>query len=149
MFEYSEEEDRYIACHHPFTMPQNVDDLSDKENAKALAYDIVLNGYELGGGSIRIHDSRMQDKVLKSLGLSKEEAHEKFGFLLKALTLGAPPHGGLAIGLERLTMLLTGTDNIRDVIAFPKTASATDLMCECPSVIDSKQLDELGLDISK
>ena len=147
MFEYSEEEDRYIACHHPFTMPQNVDDLSDKENAKALAYDIVLNGYELGGGSIRIHDSKMQDKVLKSLGLSKEEAHEKFGFLLKALTLGAPPHGGLAIGLERLTMLLTGTDNIRDVIAFPKTTSASDLMTDAPSGVSKKQLEELYISL--
>ena len=148
MFEYSEEEQRYIACHHPFTMPKDVDDLDDKENAKAIAYDIVLNGYELGGGSIRIHDSEVQNKVLKSLGLSKEEAEEKFGFLLKALSLGAPPHGGLAIGLERFTMILSGTENIRDVIAFPKTASASDLMTDAPSLVDVKQLDELGIKIS-
>lgn len=148
MFEYSLEEDRYIACHHPFTMPKDIDNLDDKENAKAIAYDIVLNGYELGGGSIRIHDSEVQNKVLKSLGLSKEEAEEKFGFLLIALSLGAPPHGGLAIGLERFTMILSGTENIRDVIAFPKTASASDLMTEAPSLVDSKQLDELGIKIS-
>ena len=148
MFEYSEEEGRYIACHHPFTMPKDVDNLDDKENAKAIAYDIVLNGYELGGGSIRIHDSEVQDKVLSSLGLSKEEAEEKFGFLLKALSLGAPPHGGLAIGLERFTMILSGTENIRDVIAFPKTASASDLMTDAPSVVDVKQLNELGIKIS-
>ena len=148
MFEYSEEESRYIACHHPFTMPKDIDNLDDKENAKAIAYDIVLNGYELGGGSIRIHDSLVQNKVLKSLGLSKEEAEEKFGFLLKALSLGAPPHGGLAIGLERFTMILSGTENIRDVIAFPKTASASDLMTEAPSEVDKKQLDELGIKIS-
>ena len=148
MFEYSEEENRYIACHHPFTMPKDIDNLDDKENAKAIAYDIVLNGYELGGGSIRIHDSLVQDKVLKSLGLSKEEAEEKFGFLLKALSLGAPPHGGLAIGLERFTMILSGTENIRDVIAFPKTASASDLMTEAPSKVDKKQLNELGIKIS-
>ena len=148
MFEYSEEEGRYIACHHPFTMPSDITKLDDKENAKALAYDIVLNGYELGGGSIRIHDSEVQDKVLKSLGLSDEESEEKFGFLLKALSLGAPPHGGLAIGLERFTMILSGTDNIRDVIAFPKTASASDLMTEAPSSVSNNQLNELGIKIS-
>lgn len=148
MFEYSEEEERYIACHHPFTMPKDVDSLDDKENAKAIAYDIVLNGYELGGGSIRIHDSEVQNKVLESLGLSKEEALEKFGFLIKALSLGAPPHGGLAIGLERFTMILSDTENIRDVIAFPKTASASDLMTDAPSIVDSKQLNELGIKIS-
>ena len=148
MFEYSEEEERYIACHHPFTMPKDVDSLDDKENAKAIAYDIVLNGYELGGGSIRIHDSEPQNKVLESLGLSKEEALEKFGFLIKALSLGAPPHGGLAIGLERFTMILSDTENIRDVIAFPKTASASDLMTDAPSIVDSKQLNELGIKIS-
>lgn len=148
MFEYSEEEERYIACHHPFTMPKDVDNLDDKENAKAIAYDIVLNGYELGGGSIRIHDSEVQNKVLESLGLSKEEALEKFGFLIKALSLGAPPHGGLAIGLERFTMILSDTENIRDVIAFPKTASASDLMTDAPSIVDSKQLNELGIKIS-
>ncbi len=145
MFEYSEEEDRYIACHHPFTMPADVNDLDDKENAKAIAYDIVLNGYELGGGSIRIHNPKVQAKVLKSLGLSDAEAHEKFGFLIDALSLGTPPHGGLAIGLERFTMILSGTDNIRDVIAFPKTTSASDLMTDAPSSVDVKQLDELNI----
>ena len=145
MFEYSEEENRYIACHHPFTMPKDVDNLEDKENAKAIAYDIVLNGYELGGGSIRIHDSEVQNKVLESLGLSKEEALDKFGFLLKALSLGAPPHGGLAIGLERFTMILSDTENIRDVIAFPKTASASDLMTDAPSEVDDSQLKDLGI----
>ena len=148
MFEYSEDEGRYIACHHPFTMPRDIDNLDDKENAKAVAYDIVLNGYELGGGSIRIHDSKMQEKVLNSLGISKDEALEKFGFLLKALSFGAPPHGGLAIGLERFTMILSNTDNIRDVIAFPKTASASDLMTDAPNLVDSKQLKELGIKIS-
>ena len=145
MFEYSEEEGRYIACHHPFTMPCDIDSLDDKENAKAIAYDIVLNGYELGGGSLRIHDRVVQDKVLNSLGFSEEEALEKFGFLLKALSLGAPPHGGLAIGLERFTMILSGTDNIRDVIAFPKTASASDLMTDAPSEVDDSQLKDLGI----
>ena len=145
MFEYSEEEGRYIACHHPFTMPKSFDDLDDKENAKAIAYDIVLNGYELGGGSIRIHDPEMQRKVFDSLGLSLEEANDKFGFLINALSLGAPPHGGLAIGLERFTMLLSGTDNIRDVIAFPKTASASDLMTDAPSEVSLEQLKDLGI----
>lgn len=145
MFEYSEEEDRYIACHHPFTMPANIDEIEDKENAKALAYDIVLNGYELGGGSIRIHDPKIQKKVLKSLGLSEKETKEKFGFLIDALSLGTPPHGGLAIGLERFTMILSHTDNIRDVIAFPKTTSASDLMTDAPNTVDKKQLDELNI----
>ncbi len=149
MFEYSEEEGRYIACHHPFTMPQNVSELDDKEHALAKAYDIVINGYEAGGGSIRIHDMDVQDKVFKSLGLSKEDALEKFGFLLKALSFGAPPHGGLALGLERLTMILSGTENIRDVIAFPKTASAADLMTEAPSEATLKQLEELHIKISQ
>ncbi len=147
MFEYSEEEERYIACHHPFTMPQNVSELDDKEHALAKAYDIVINGYEAGGGSIRIHNMEVQDKVLESLGLSKEEANTKFGFLLKALSFGAPPHGGLALGLERLTMILSNTENIRDVIAFPKTASASDLMMEAPSEVSSRQLDELHIKI--
>ena len=145
MYEYSEEEQRYIACHHPFTMPKDTENLDDKENALARAYDIVLNGYEIGGGSLRIHDADLQSRVLKSLGLSKEEADEKFGFLLDALTLGAPPHGGLAIGLERITMLLSGTDNIRDVIAFPKTASAADLMMDAPNQVSLNQLKELGI----
>ena len=145
MFEYSEEEGRYVACHHPFTMPESIEKLDDKENAKAIAYDIVLNGYELGGGSIRIHDPETQKKVFDSLGLSLEEANDKFGFLINALALGAPPHGGLAIGLERFTMLLSGTDNIRDVIAFPKTASASDLMMDAPNEVSLDQLKELGI----
>ncbi len=145
MFEYSEEEGRYISCHHPFTHPADVDNLDDKENALARAYDIVLNGYEVGGGSIRIHDPKVQEKVLEALEFTKEDAYEKFGFLLDALTFGAPPHGGLALGLERLTMILSGTDNIRDVIAFPKTTSASCLMTEAPNEVSTKQLDELHI----
>lgn len=147
MFEYSEEEEKYIACHHPFTMPYNVDELDDKENSKAIAYDIVLNGYELGGGSLRIHNPLVQKKVLNALGFSDEEAKERFGFLLNALSLGTPPHGGLAIGLERFTMILSNTDNIRDVIAFPKTASASDLMTEAPGKVSERQLKELNIKV--
>ncbi len=147
MFEYSEEEERYIACHHPFTMPQDMNLLSDKENALARAYDVVLNGYEVGGGSIRIHKPDMQQKVLEELGFKKEKAEEQFGFLLNALTLGAPPHGGLALGLERLTMILCNTENIRDVIAFPKTTSASCLMSEAPSNVSDKQLKELNIKV--
>lgn len=145
MFEYSEEEGRFISCHHPFTHPADVDNLDDKENALARAYDIVLNGYEVGGGSIRIHDPKVQEKVLEALEFTKEDAYEKFGFLLDALTFGAPPHGGLALGLERLTMILSGTDNIRDVIAFPKTTSASCLMTQAPNEVSTKQLDELHI----
>ncbi len=145
MFEYSEEEKRYIACHHPFTQPKDVNDLDDKKHALARAYDIVLNGYEVGGGSIRIHNPKVQEKVLKALEFSEEEAYKQFGFLLEALTFGAPPHGGLALGLERLTMILSGTDNIRDVIAFPKTTSASCLMTEAPNEVSVRQLDELHI----
>jgi len=148
MFEYSEEEERYVACHHPFTHPKDINSLNDKENALARAYDIVLNGYEIGGGSIRIHNPKVQSKVLESLNFSEKDANEKFGFLLKALTLGAPPHGGLALGLERLTMLLCGTENIRDVIAFPKTTSASCLMTDAPNYVDEKQLDELHIKLN-
>ncbi|MBR2587813.1 MAG: aspartate--tRNA ligase [Bacilli bacterium] len=147
MFEYSEEENRYIACHHPFTQPKDINLLNDKENAKARAYDIVLNGYEIGGGSIRIHKFDMQEKVLEALGFDKKIAYKQFGFLLDALSLGTPPHGGLALGLERLTMILCETENIRDVIAFPKTASASDLMSDAPNEVSKKQLDELGLNL--
>lgn len=147
MFEYSEEEERYIACHHPFTSPVSLDDLADKKHALARAYDVVLNGYEVGGGSIRIHSPEVQEKVLESLGFSKEQASKQFGFLLDALTLGAPPHGGLALGLERLTMILCGTENIRDVIAFPKTTSASDLMSEAPNEVSERQLDELHISL--
>ncbi len=149
MFEYSDEEERYIACHHPFTLPQDIDGLDDKENAKAYAYDIVINGYEAGGGSLRIYNPLDQEKVLEALGFSKEQALSQFGFLLEALKYGCPPHGGLALGLERLTMILCGTENIRDVIAFPKTTSASCLMTEAPSKVALKQLDELHIKISE
>ena len=145
MFEYSEEEGRYIACHHPFTQPQDVDALDDTVHALAKAYDIVLNGYEVGGGSLRIHDPEVEEIVLEKLGFSKEQAEEQFGFLLTALKYGCPPHGGLALGLERLTMILCGTENIRDVIAFPKTTSASCLMTQAPNKVSQKQLDELNI----
>lgn len=146
VFEWSEEENRFISCHHPFTMPKEEDIdklLTDKANCHAKAYDIVLNGYEVGGGSIRIHKEEIQEKMFEALGFSKEEAYNQFGFLIDAFKYGTPPHGGLAIGLERLVMILTGTTNIRDVIAFPKTTSASDLMMSCPSYVSDKQLDEL------
>ena len=149
-FEYSEEEKRYVACHHPFTSPKDSDVdklLTDKVNCYSKAYDIVINGYEAGGGSIRIHDQEVQNKMFEALELTEEQIKEKFGFFVEALKYGTPPHGGLALGLDRLVMLLTDTDNIRDVIAFPKTASANDLMSECPNVADEKQLKELGIKI--
>ena len=151
-FEWSEEENRFMACHHPFTAPKKEDVdklLNDKENCYSNAYDIVINGYEAGGGSIRIHDASVQDKMFEALELTKEDIEEKFGFFVEALKYGTPPHGGLALGLDRLTMLLSETDNIRDVIAFPKTASASDLMSECPNVVDTKQLDELHIKIKE
>ena len=150
-FEWSEEENRYVACHHPFTMPKDEDVdklLTDKANCYSKAYDIVINGYEAGGGSIRIHDEKVQEIMFKALELSDEEIREKFGFFVDALNYGCPPHGGFALGLDRLTMLLSGTDNIRDVIAFPKTASATDLMCEAPNSVSSNQLYDLGISIN-
>ena len=149
-FEYSEEEKRYVACHHPFTSPKDSDVdklLTDKANCYSKAYDIVINGYEAGGGSIRIHDQEVQNKMFEALELTEEQIKEKFGFFVEALKYGTPPHGGLALGLDRLVMLLTDTDNIRDVIAFPKTASANDLMSECPNFVDEKQLKELGIKI--
>lgn len=151
-FEWSEEESRFVACHHPFTMPKEEDVsklLTDKEHCYSKAYDIVINGYEAGGGSIRIHNEEIQEIMFKALELSEEEIDEKFGFFVDALKYGCPPHGGFALGLDRLTMLLAGTENIRDVIAFPKTASATDLMCECPSSVSFEQLKELGLQIEE
>lgn len=151
VFEYSELEGRFLACHHPFTAPKDEDVdklLTDKKNCYAKAYDIVINGYEAGGGSIRIHDEKVQEIMFEALGFTKEEAHEKFGFLIDAFKYGTPPHGGFALGLDRLTMLLTDTENIRDVIAFPKTASASCLLTEAPNIVDEKQLGELGISIN-
>lgn len=151
LFEYDEEENRYMAKHHPFTSPKDEDvDLleSDPANCRAKAYDIVLNGYEIGGGSIRIHNSAVQERMFKALGFTEEEAKEKFGFFIDAFKFGAPPHGGIAFGLDRLVMLMTGTDNIRDVIAFPKTQDAKCLMTNAPSVAEQKQLNELYLQLT-
>jgi len=148
MYEYSEEEDRFVAAHHPFTSPRREDMdklLTDKAHCYSRAYDLVLNGYELLSGSIRIHDSVTQKKVFDAIGLTEEEAKLKFGFFLDAFKYGAPPHGGVGIGLERLVMILANTDNIRDVVAFPKTASASCLMSEAPNIVDEKQLNELGI----
>ena len=151
-FEYSEEEERFKACHHPFTSPMD-EDLefveSDPARVRAKAYDLVLNGEELGGGSIRIHDSAIQERMLKALGFTEERAWESFGFLLQALKFGAPPHGGLAFGLDRMVMFLAGTENIKDVIAFPKNQNAFCYLSEAPNVVDEKQIDELGLIITK
>ncbi len=152
LFEYSEEEDRLVAMHHPFTsvMEEDIDLLDTApEKARAKAYDIVINGYEAGGGSIRIFDSTLQSKMFETIGLTKEEAQEKFGYLLTAFKYGVPPHGGLAYGLDRLVMLLAGTESIRDVIAFPKVQNASELMTQCPAPVDQKQLDELSIAVVK
>ena len=152
LFEYSEEEKRYVAKHHPFTSPmdEDVDKVtSDPEHARAKAYDIVLNGNEIGGGSIRIHSTELQEKMFEALGFSKEEAWERFGFLLEALKYGTPPHGGLAYGLDRLAMLMTGVESIRDVIAFPKVQNASDLMSKAPDTVDRKQLRELHIKVDE
>lgn len=150
-FEYSEEENRYVACHHPFTAPKDSDVdklLTDKAHCYSKAYDIVINGYEVGGGSIRIHDQKIQEKMFEALELTEEQIQEKFGFFVEALKYGTPPHGGLALGLDRFIMVLSGTDNIKDVIAFPKSVNANDLMSGCPSVVDEDQLKKLGIKIS-
>ena len=151
-FEYSEEEDRLVAMHHPFTAPMDEDiPLLDTDPAKvrAKAYDIILNGCELGGGSIRIHDPELQTKMFEALGFTEARAKEQFGHLITAFSYGAPPHGGLAYGLDRLCMLLAGLDSIRDVIAFPKVQNASDLMMSCPDVVDDKQLDELSIAVTR
>lgn len=149
-FEWSDEEERFQAMHHPFTMPME-EDLAlldtDLGAVRAKAYDCVLNGVELGGGSVRIHQTDIQEKMFECLGIGHDEAYEKFGFLLDAFKYGVPPHAGLAFGLDRLVMLMVGADNIREVIAFPKVKDASDLMCECPNVVDPKQLEELCLKI--
>ena len=147
---FEKNENKFISLHHPFTSP-NPDDLhllnKNPENIRSLAYDIVMNGYELGGGSIRIHNSEFQKYIFDIIGISDEEANEKFGFLMKAFKYGAPPHGGMAFGFDRIVMLLAGSNQIRDVIAFPKTTSATSLMDNSPSNVDAVQLNELGLKI--
>ena len=152
MYEYSEEEGRWVSAHHPFTAPrdEDVDKLTtDQANCYSRAYDLVLNGYELLSGSVRIHDSQMQAKVFDALGLSKEQIKNKFGFFIEAFEYGAPPHCGVGIGIERLVMILSGTDNIKDVVAFPKTASAYCLMSDAPNTVDQDQLDFLSLQIKK
>ena len=152
MFEKDEEEDRWVAMHHPFTAPrpQDLEILeSDPEKARAVAYDLVINGSEAGGGTIRIHDQETQAKVFGLLGMTPESARERFGFLLDALQFGAPPHGGIALGIDRFVMLFGGLSNIRDVIAFPKTKMAADLMTEAPGDVDTKQLKELSIQIVK
>ena len=151
-FEWSEEEGRYMSCHHPFTSPkdEDVDKLiNDKANCYSKAYDIVINGYEAGGGSIRIHDQEVQQKMFEALELTPEEIKDKIGFFVDALKYGTPPHGGLAFGLDRMVMLLTNTENIREVIAFPKTASASCLMSECPNDVAEKQLRDLSIKVTE
>ncbi|AQS04239.1 aspartate--tRNA ligase [Clostridium beijerinckii] len=150
LFEYSEEEERYKACHHPFTAPMDEDlDFieSDPGNVRSKAYDLVLNGEELGGGSIRIHDTALQERMFRALGLTDEVVNERFGYLLQAFKFGPPPHGGLAFGLDRMIMFLAGTENIKDVIAFPKNQNAYCYLSEAPNIVDEKQLTELGIAI--
>ena len=149
LFEYDEEEGRYFAAHHPFTSPMDEDlEMLDTNPGavRSKAYDLVLNGEELGGGSIRIHDSSLQTRMFKALGFTEESAQERFGFLIDAFKFGPPPHGGLAFGLDRMAMFLAGTDNIKDVVAFPKNQNAYCYLSEAPNVVDQKQLDELGID---
>lgn len=152
LVEYDEEEGRYVALHHPFTRPRD-EDLplfeTDPLNIRALAYDLVMNGYEIGGGSLRIYRRDVQEKMFKLLGFTPEEANEKFGFLMEAFEYGTPPHGGIAFGLDRIVAILTGKTNLREVIAFPKTANASDLMTEAPNKVELKQLEELGIAIKE
>jgi aspartyl-tRNA synthetase len=148
MFEWNEDEKRWDALHHPFTSPMDGHEAfldSNPGKALAKAYDMVLNGWEIGGGSVRIHRQDLQSKVFSALNIGPEEANQKFGFLLDALRFGAPPHGGLAFGLDRIVTMMAGADSIRDVIAFPKTQRAQDLMCKAPSPVDEKQLRELHI----
>ena len=150
MFEWSEEEDRYMSAHHPFTLPQKDSEQElegDLSKVRAIAYDIVLNGYELGGGSLRINQKDLQERMFKALGFSAEEAQDQFGFLLEAMDYGFPPHGGLALGLDRFVMLLAGEENIREVIAFPKNNKASDPMTQAPSLVAPAQLEELSLQV--
>ena len=151
-FEWSDEQERFIAMHHPFTMPLEEDIPyleTDLGKVRAKAYDIVLNGSEIGGGSVRIHQADIQEKMFRALGFSDEEAQEQFGFLLEAFKYGVPPHAGLAYGLDRLVMHMTGEDNIREVIAFPKVKDASCLMTEAPGRVDEKQLQELSINITE
>ena len=150
LFEWDEETQRYFARHHPFTSPklEQVDKMeSDPGAVLARAYDVVLNGLELGGGSIRINRPEVQSKMFRALGIGDDEAKERFGFLLEAFKYGAPPHGGIALGFDRIAMLMARAESLRDVIAFPKTARAQDLMAGAPSPVDDKQLQELGITI--
>ncbi len=152
LLEYNAEDDRYHAAHHPFTMPvrEDLERLeSDPASVRAQAYDLVLNGFELGGGSLRIFERDVQEKMFKALGFSEEEANDQFGFLLEAFEYGTPPHGGIALGLDRMVMLLAGRTSLRDTIAFPKTASASDLLTKAPDQVSAAQLKELSLSIEK
>ena len=151
LFEFDKEENRYVAKHHPFTAPRDEDISkldSEPQNVYAKAYDLVLNGNEVGGGSIRINNPELQQKMFKALGFSQEDAYERFGFLIDAFKYGAPPHGGLAFGLDRLVMLMLNCKSIRDVIAFPKVASSAELMSDSPNKVDSKQLEELSISLN-
>jgi aspartyl-tRNA synthetase len=152
LFEFDEESQRYVAAHHAFTRPHDESvQYLEKEPGRVLCYryDLVLNGFEIGGGSIRLHDPEVQRKVFRAMGISDEEAEQKFGFLLQALRFGAPPHGGIALGMDRLAFLLSGAESLRDVIPFPKTQKGTDLMTDAPNEVEPKQLRELHISVDK